>query len=76
VTGAWYGLWAPAGYPAAIEKISSDVRRIVGSPDIAAYMLNNGFKPRLRRARGIRGIHQEGSAKTAQVIKTANVRLE
>jgi tripartite-type tricarboxylate transporter receptor subunit TctC len=77
VTGAWYGLWAPAGTPAAIvEKISSDVRRIVNSPDIAAYMLNNGFEAATSTPAEFAEFIKKDSAKTAQVIKTANVRLE
>jgi tripartite-type tricarboxylate transporter receptor subunit TctC len=77
VTGAWYGLWAPAGTPPAIvEKISSDVRRIVGSPDIAAYMLNNGFEAATSTPAEFAEFIKRDSAKTAQVIKTANVRLE
>ena len=77
VTGAWYGLWAPAGTPPAIvEKISSDVRRIVTSPDIAAYMLNNGFEAATSTPAEFSEFIKRDSAKTAQVIKSANVRLE
>ena len=77
VTGAWYGLWAPAGTPPAIvEKISGDVRRIVASPDIAAYMLNNGFEAATSTPAEFAEFIRRDSAKTAQVIKSANVRLE
>ena len=77
VTGAWYGLWAPAATPPAIvEKISSDVRRIVTSPDIAAYLLNNGFEAATSTPADFAEFIKRDSAKTAQVIKSANVRLE
>jgi tripartite-type tricarboxylate transporter receptor subunit TctC len=77
VTGAWYGLWAPAGTPAAIvEKISSDVRRIAAAPDIAAYMLSNGFEAATSTPAEFAEFIRKDSAKTAQVIKSANVRLE
>jgi len=77
VTGAWYGLWAPAGTPPAIvEKISNDVRRIVTSPDIAAYLLNNGFEAATSTPAEFAEFIKRDSAKTAQVIKSANVRLE
>jgi tripartite-type tricarboxylate transporter receptor subunit TctC len=77
VTGAWYGLWAPAGTPAAIvEKISSDVRRIVNAPDIAAYLLNNGFEAATSTPAEFAEFIRRDSAKTAKVIKSANVRLE
>jgi tripartite-type tricarboxylate transporter receptor subunit TctC len=77
VTGAWYGLWAPAGTPAAIvEKISDDVRRIARSPDIVAYMLKNGFDAATSTPAEFAEFIKRDSAKTAQVIKSANVRLE
>lgn len=77
VSGAWYGLWAPAGTLAAIvEKISSDVRGIVDSPDLAAYLLNNGFVAATSRPAEFAEFIKRDSAKTAQVIKSANVRLE
>jgi tripartite-type tricarboxylate transporter receptor subunit TctC len=77
VTGAWYGLWAPAGTPPAIvEKISDDVRRIAHSPDIVAYMLKNGFEAATSTPAEFAEFIKRDSAKTAQVIKSANVRLE
>jgi tripartite-type tricarboxylate transporter receptor subunit TctC len=77
VTGAWYGLWAPAGTPPAIvEKISNDVRRIVNAPDLAAYLLNNGFVAATSTPAEFAEFIKRDSAKTAQVIKSANVRLE
>lgn len=77
VTGAWYGLWAPAGTPAAIvEKISNDVRRIVVAPDLADYMLNNGFDAATSTPAEFAEFIKRDSAKTAQVIKSANVRLQ
>lgn len=76
-TGAWYGLWAAAGTPAAIvEKISSDARRMVEVPDLAAYMLNNGFDAATSTPAEFAEFIKRDSAKTAQVIKSANVRLE
>lgn len=76
-TGAWYGLWAAAGTPSAIvEKISSDVRRMVEAPDLAAYMLNNGFDAATSTPAEFAEFIKRDSAKTAQVIRNANVRLE
>lgn len=77
VTGAWYGLWAPAGTaPGIVEKISNDARRVVNSPDIAAYMLNNGFEAATSTPAEFAEFIKRDSAKTAQVIKSANVRIE
>ncbi len=76
-TGAWYGLWTTAGTPSAIvEKISADARRAVESTDLAAYMLNNGFDAATSTPAEFAEFIKRDSAKTAQVIKSANVRIE
>jgi tripartite-type tricarboxylate transporter receptor subunit TctC len=77
VTGAWYGLFAPAGTPAAIvEKISNDVRQVVNSPEMAEYMAKNGFEARTTTPAEFAEFIKNDSAKTAEVIHTANVRLQ
>ena len=58
------------------RSMQSDVRRIVASPDIAAYMLNNGFEVATSTPAEFSEFIKRDSAKTAQVIKSANVRLE
>ncbi len=76
-TGAWYGLWTTAGTPSAIvEKISADARRAVESTDLAAYMLNKGFDAATSTPVEFAEFIKRDAAKTAQVIKSANVRLE
>ena len=76
-TSAWYGVWAPAGTPAAIlDKIGSDIKRVVNSPDIVAYMLNNGFEAATSTPGEFAEFIKQDSAKTAQVIKSANVKAE
>lgn len=77
VTGAWYGLWVPAGTPAPIiDKINSDVRRIVNSQEMADYMLKNGFEAATSTPAEFAEFIKKDSAKTAQVIKAANVKVE
>ena len=77
VSGAWYGLWAPANTPSeTVEKISNDVRRIVNSPEMTAYMLSNGFEAATSTPAEFAEFIKRDISKTAQVIKSANVRLE
>ena len=77
VTGAWYGLWVPVGTPAAIiDKIGNDARRVINSPEMAAYMLSNGFEPATSTPAEFAEFIRKESVKTAQVIKNANVKVE
>lgn len=77
VGGTWYGLFAPAGTNAAtVEKISSDIRRAVGSPEMASYMLNNGFVAASSTPAEFTEFIRKDSARVAEVIRQANVRVE
>jgi tripartite-type tricarboxylate transporter receptor subunit TctC len=77
VGGTWYGLFAPAGTPAAtVEKISSDIRRAVASPEMASYMLNNGFVAASSTPAEFAEFIRKDSARVAEVIRQANVRVE
>ncbi len=77
VGGTWYGLFAPAGTPAAtVEKISSDIRRTVASPEMARYMLNNGFVAASSTPAEFAEFIRKDSARVAEVIRQANVRVE
>ncbi len=77
VTGAWYGLWVPVGTPAAIiDKIGADTKRVINSPEMVAYMLNNGFEAATSSPAEFAEFIKKDSSKTAQVIKNANLKLE
>jgi tripartite-type tricarboxylate transporter receptor subunit TctC len=77
VGGTWYGLFAPAGTPAATaEKISSDIRRAVASPEMASYMLNNGFVAASSTPAEFAEFIRKDSSRVAEVIRQANVRVE
>lgn len=40
---AWFGVVAPAGTPTpVVEKLSADLRRVIGQPDIHARLVNEG----------------------------------
>ena len=76
-TGAWYGLFAPAGTPPAIvEKISAEVRRIVASQDFVEYMLKNGFEGVGSTPAEFAEFIAKDTAKVESVIRRANVRID
>ncbi len=74
---AWFGFMAPAGVPPAIiQKISSDVARLVASPEVQARMLGDASEP-------VGGTPDEYAAfikteiiKWAAVVKQANMKPE
>src|SRR5205814_1384284 len=66
----------PGTQPANVDKIGSDVKRVINSPEMAAYMLNNGFEAATSTPAEFADFIRKDSAKTAQVIKDANVKLE
>ena len=75
--GTWYGMFAPAGTPAAtVEKLSADIRRAVQSPEMAAYMLNNGFDAATSTPAEFAEFIRRDSARVADIIRRANVRVE
>jgi tripartite-type tricarboxylate transporter receptor subunit TctC len=77
VTGAWYGLWVAAGTPRAIiDKINKDARQILANEDMIAFMRRNGLEPAASTPEEFAAFIAKDSAKTAQVIKAANVKVE
>ena len=77
VSGTWYGLFAPAGTPpATVEKLSSDIRRVAGSPEMAPYLLNNGFEAATSTPAEFAEFIRKDSGRVAEVIRRANVRVE
>ncbi len=77
VGGTWYGLFAPAGTPSAtVEKMSADIRRVAATPDMATYMLNNGFELATSTPAEFAEFIRKDSARVAEIIRRANVRVE
>ena len=77
VGGTWYGMFAPAGTPpATVEKLSADIRRVVQLPEMAAYMLNNGFDAATSTPAEFAEFIRKDSARVAEIIGRANVRVE
>jgi tripartite-type tricarboxylate transporter receptor subunit TctC len=70
-------MFAPAGTPpATVEKLSADIRRVVQSPEMAAYMLNNGFDAATSTPAEFAEFIRKDSARVAEIIGRANVRVE
>lgn len=72
----WNALLAPAGTPQAIvDKLSSEVSRVLKLPDVNSKLVGLGFKPEGSTSREL-GEHIKAEiAKWAKVIKAAGIRL-
>jgi tripartite-type tricarboxylate transporter receptor subunit TctC len=76
-SGAWYGIFAPAGTPAPIvEKVSAEVRRIVATREFNEYMIKNGFEGAAGTPAEFAEFIRKDSAKVESVIRRANVHIE
>jgi tripartite-type tricarboxylate transporter receptor subunit TctC len=77
VTGAWYGLWVPVGTPQpVIDKINADTRKVLSTPEMIAFMRGNGLEPKWSTPAEFADFIAKDSARTQQVIKAANVKVE
>ena len=75
--GTWYGLFAPAGTPAGtVEKLSEAIRQAAKAPDIGDYMLKNGFELATSTPAEFAEFIRKDSARVAEIIRRANVRVE
>jgi tripartite-type tricarboxylate transporter receptor subunit TctC len=76
-SGAWYGIFAPAGTPAPIiERIRNEVKRIASEPDFVAYVSKNGFEAIGSSPAEFADFIKKDAAKVESVIKRANVRID
>ena len=42
----WYGIWVPAGTPAAVvDKLSKDIGRVLAGPDVRDWIAQHGGEP-------------------------------
>lgn len=73
----WNALLAPAGTPQAIvDKLSSEVSRVLKLPDVNSRLVGLGFKPEGSTSKEL-GEHLKAEiSKWAKVIKAAGIRLD
>ena len=73
----WYGVFAPAGTPKEIiDKLSTELARIMGTPDIRGKLASQGVEPFITTPDQFAALINADIAKYARIIKTANIRLE
>lgn len=73
----WYGLLAPAATPRAIvDKLASEVAKILAMPDIREKLLSQGMDPFVSTPDQFAALIKADLAKYIRIIKTANIKLE
>jgi tripartite-type tricarboxylate transporter receptor subunit TctC len=74
----WYGIWAPAGTPAAVvDKLSKDIGRALAGPDLREWITKHGGEPMSMTqpefARFVQG-ESESAARLVSVVGTTQQR--
>jgi tripartite-type tricarboxylate transporter receptor subunit TctC len=75
--GTWFGLFAPAGTPREIiNRLSGEIVRIVGTPDMKARLLEQGADAVTSTPEQFRAFVKSELAKWSEVIKAVGVKAE
>lgn len=73
----WTGLFAPAATPADIvDKISSEMAKVLALPDIVERMTTQGMEPMISNPEQFVAMIKADMAKFARVIKDANIKAD
>ena len=73
----WQGMMAPARTPPAIiNRLSTEVEKILAMPDIREKLINSGMEPYFTGPEKMAALMKADYAETARVIKIANIKLE
>ena len=73
----WYGIFAPAGTPAAIvEKVSREIAAAIQLPDVREFMAREGADAVGSSPQAFAAFYKSEVERYAQVIRAANIRAE
>ena len=75
--GSWQGVLAPAGTPKAIiEKLSTEIARIVAIPDVREKLRSQGAEPYISSPEKFTALMKADMARYAKIVKAANIKFE
>ena len=76
-TPIWYGMFAPAGIPAAIGlRLASDMVRVNGLDEMRQYLASLGAEPSNLNPDGFRELVTNDHARYGKVIRDANIKVD
>ena len=71
----WYGIFAPAGTPAAIvNRISTEIANAIQLPDVREFMAREGAEPVGSTPQEFAAFFRSEVDRYARVIRSANIR--
>jgi tripartite-type tricarboxylate transporter receptor subunit TctC len=73
----WYGLFAPAGTPAAVvQRLHGAVTKALADPDVVARLSKQGIEVKAMSREEFAGIVNADLAKWGKTVKTLNIHAE
>jgi tripartite-type tricarboxylate transporter receptor subunit TctC len=73
----WFAVYAPAGTPRdVVMKLNAEINKTLALPDIRNRLLGAGVEPEGSTPEALGERQKRDIAKWAEVVKTANIRLE
>lgn len=73
----WFGLFAPAGTPAAVQaKLNAAVTQVLRDPELAKRLLDQGGEPAPMTQQAFRDFIKVESAKYARIVEAAKITAE
>jgi tripartite-type tricarboxylate transporter receptor subunit TctC len=72
---AWFAFYAPAGTPRPIvEKLSREITRIVGLPEVQDKLATAGFEPLAMGLEAFEAFHQRELVRWTEMVRTTGVK--
>jgi tripartite-type tricarboxylate transporter receptor subunit TctC len=73
----WFGICAPKATPAAIvDRLNTEINTIVATPETRTRLLGVGMRPLSMTSAQFGKLIADDTAKWAEVIRTANIKVE
>ncbi|KQP44653.1 tripartite tricarboxylate transporter substrate binding protein [Pseudorhodoferax sp. Leaf274] len=73
----WYGLFAPAGTPAAaVQALNAALNQVLADPAVQAKFNSQGYELRPGRPDALRTLYTEDLARSAKVVAEANIKAD
>jgi len=74
---SWYGIFAPAATPRPIiDKMSTEIGRIVALPDVIEQFVNLGVEPLISTPEQFAAMVKADRDRYAKIVKDAKIKLE
>ena len=71
----WFGVLAPAGTPKEIiDKLSTEIAKILALPDIKENLLSQGMEPFISSPEQFAALIKADMAKFGGIVKAANIK--